>query len=136
MAYSNFDDAAKTFVFEHPVLGSMTGSITADTPDVVRFRAIPYATVPGRFKQSILRENFDGQSRDFTEQGLACPHTFGMDDINSGGLYPGQETIEASEFDCLILDVNVPRPYLETTKTESAGRLPVMTYIHGGTFVL
>jgi carboxylesterase type B len=110
--------------------------ISSDTPDVVRFRAIPYATLPSRFKQSILREDFDGLSRDFTKAGKACPHSFEMDDVNSGGLYPGQETIEASESECLILEVNVPRFQLEATGNEIEDQIPVMTYIHGGAFVL
>jgi carboxylesterase type B len=127
---------ADTFVFDHPTLGSMTGLISPETPDVVRFRAIPYATLPGRFKQSIMRENLDGLSRDFTKPGYACPHNFDMDDIHSGGPYPGQELIETSEFDSLILEINVPRSYLDELKNTSAKKLPVMTYIHGGGFVL
>ncbi|EAT90799.2 carboxylic ester hydrolase [Parastagonospora nodorum] len=132
MTASLSSDGAETFLFEHPTLGSMTGIVTPDTPDVVRFRAVPYAILPGRFKQSVLRESFDELSRDFTKQGYASPHSFGMDDIHSGGLYPGQDTIEASESDCLILDVNVPKVHLRATM----GKLPVMTYVHGGAFVL
>jgi carboxylesterase type B len=129
----NADD---TFVLDHPILGSMTGLVSADTPDVVRFRAIPYATLPGRLKQSILRESLDGLSGDFTKPGKACPHSFEMDDVNSGGRYPGQETIEASESECLILEINVPKSQLEAMKKKSDARIPVMTYIHGGAFVL
>jgi len=126
------NNGAETLLFEHPILGSLTGIVTLDTPDVVRFRAVPYAILPGRFKQSVLRKNLDGLSRDFTRQGCACPHTFGMDDIHSGGLYPGQDTIKVSEFGCLILDVNVPKVHLGAVMS----KLPVMTYIHGGAFVL
>lgn len=120
--------AANTFVFEHSMLGSMSGLISADTPDVVRFRALPYATIRGRFKQSILRKEFDGLSRDFTKAGYACPHTYEMDDVNSGGLYPGQEMIEASESESLILELNVPRSQLESMKNKNEDRLAVMTY--------
>jgi carboxylesterase type B len=127
---------ADTFVFDHPTLGPMTGSVSPETPDVVKFRAIPYATLPGRFTQSVLRENFDGLSRDFTKPGYACPHNFDMDDIHSGGPYPGQELIETSESDSLILEVNVPHAHLEQLKKTSMKKLPVMTYIHGGGFVL
>jgi carboxylesterase type B len=114
----------------------MKGLISPETPNVVRFRAIPYATLPGRFKQSVLQEKLDGHSRDFTNPGYACPHTFDMEDIHSGGLYPGQETIKMSEFDSLILDVNVPRSHLESLNKASTEYLPVMAYIHGGGFVL
>jgi carboxylesterase type B len=125
---------SENYSFEHPTLGSITGLISPETPDVVRFRAVPYATLHGRFKQSILRENLDGHSRNFTKQGYACPHTFSLNDIHSGGPHPLQEPIETSEFESLILDVNVPRSYLESQK--GGNKLPVMTYIHGGGFML
>lgn len=112
----------------------MNGLILPETPDVVRFRAIPYATIPGRFKQSELRENLQGHSRQFTAQGPACPHSFSLEDVHSGGRHPLQESIETSEFDCLALDVNVPRSHLEYGR--EIAKLPVMTYIHGGGFML
>jgi carboxylesterase type B len=136
MSTSTSQTPADTFVYDHPTLGSLTGLILPETPDVIKFRAIPYATLPGRFKHSVLRENLDGLSRDFTKPGYASPHNFDMSDINSGGEYPGQEPIETSEFDSLILEVNVPRSHLEGLNKTSENKLPVMTYIHGGGFVL
>lgn len=126
--------ASENYSFKHPTLGCMTGLISPETPDVVRFRAVPYATLPGRFKQSILRESLDGHSQDFTKQGYACPHTFSLDDIHSGGPHPLQEPMETSEFESLILDINVPRSHLESHNEGS--KLPVMTYIHGGGFMI
>ncbi|KAH8716984.1 Alpha/Beta hydrolase protein [Phaeosphaeriaceae sp. PMI808] len=126
--------------FVHPTLGSMAGLISAETPDIVRFRTIPYATLPGRFKHSLLLENLNGTSRNFTKSGYACPHTIQMDDINSGGSYPGQEPIKESELECLILEVNVPKSHLETmnslasNQVKTSKKLPVMIYIHGGGF--
>jgi carboxylesterase type B len=116
---------------EHPTLGAMTGVIDPDTPDVVRYRGISYATIQGRFKRSILRENLDGLSRDFTEPGCACPHTFEMDDVHSRGPYPGEKPIRTSEFDSLILEVNVPHSMDANVKRPFDG-YPVMVYIHGG----
>jgi carboxylesterase type B len=136
MATSNARSAADEYVLEHPTLGSMTGVVHTATPDIVQFRGIPYATLPGRFMRSMIRENIDGMSRDFTKPGYACPHTFDMDDIHSGGSYPGQQPIRASELDSLILEVSVPRSHLESQNSKSWERLPVMTYIHGGAFVL
>jgi carboxylesterase type B len=136
MTTSMSQSPADAFTFEHPSLGSMTGLILPGTPDVVKFRAIPYATLPGRFKHSVLRENLHGHSRDFTKPGYACPHTFDMSDQQSGGKYPGQEPIETSEFESLILEVNVPRSHLENLKKTRENKLPVMTYIHGGGFML
>lgn len=115
----------------------MTGVICPETPDVVRFRAIPYAELNRRFGHSRLRESgLDETSRDFTKQGFACPHTFGMEGIHSGGPYPGQEPILQSEFESLILDVNVPRSQLESLQRGALKQIPVMTYVHGGAFVL
>jgi carboxylesterase type B len=124
---------SETYVLEHPTLGAMTGVIEPATPEVVRYRGIPYATLPGRFKRSILREDLDGISRDFTEPGYACPHTFEMDDVHSGGPYPGEKPIQTSEFDSLIMDINVPRSV--NTRRPPNG-YPVMVYIHGGAYVL
>lgn len=125
-----------TFPYEHPTLGSMTGLISPGTPDVIRFCAIPYARLSKRFEYSILREDLDGLSRDFTNQGYACPHTFGTDGIHSGGPFPGQEPILQCEFESLVLDVNVPRSQLEPLQKDRAEQVPVMTYIHGGAFML
>ncbi|KAH7393072.1 Alpha/Beta hydrolase protein [Pyrenochaeta sp. MPI-SDFR-AT-0127] len=119
----------------------MTGVVAEEVENIVQFRAIPYATLPGRFKHSVLRENFNGLSRNFTKQGFAFPHTFTTDDIHSGGPYPGAEPIQTSEFESLILQINVPLSHLKSINTRfssqtSLKKLPVMTYIHGGGFVL
>jgi hypothetical protein len=49
------DTAARpTFTFHHAELGEMTGIIAPDK--VVQFKAVQYATIPARFKQSVLLE--------------------------------------------------------------------------------
>jgi hypothetical protein len=58
---------ARTFTFNHLDLGPMTGVVSPD--DVVQFRAIPYATIPGRFRRSVLLDNISATSRDFTRFG-------------------------------------------------------------------
>jgi hypothetical protein len=45
----------------------MTGIITPD--NVVQFRAVPFAAVPARFRQSILRTDLEDTDRDFTKHG-------------------------------------------------------------------
>ncbi|ORY15434.1 Alpha/Beta hydrolase protein [Clohesyomyces aquaticus] len=121
-----------TFTFEHPELGSMTGLITPD--NVVQFRAIPYATIPARFKHSILLNNLSKTNRDFTKYGFACPHSQ-PPDAAGGGSFPGEPwPSPQSELDCLILQVNVPLACLQPQS--SPNRLPVLVYIHGGGFVL
>ena len=57
-----------TFTFEHPELGSLTGIITPE--NVVQFRAIPYATIPARFKRSVLLTDLSETGRDFTKPGF------------------------------------------------------------------
>jgi hypothetical protein len=44
----------------------MTGVITPD--NVVQFRAVPYATIPARFKQSVVNTDLGG-NQDFTKHG-------------------------------------------------------------------
>jgi hypothetical protein len=66
---ASYQSKSNTYTFEHPSLGRMTGYVSPEYDQVVQFHAIPYATLPGRFKQSIVRENLDGHSRDFTKPG-------------------------------------------------------------------
>jgi carboxylesterase type B len=108
----------------------MTGLITPD--NVVQFRAVPYATIPARFKQSILNTDLGGET-DFFKHGYACPQTF-PDNAAAGGPCPGDLPIPVSdEFKCLILQINVPLAHLKST---SSSKIPVLVYIHGGGFVL
>jgi carboxylesterase type B len=126
---------ASKYTFHHPTLGAITGIQRPETPDVVEFRAIPYATLPGRFKHSILREHLTGTSTDFSQQGYAAPHNFSADDVNSGGPYPGAEPIETDEFKSLVLNVNIPVKHANAS-ARGTEKLPILTYIHGGGFVL
>lgn len=65
MSSTNTD--TKTFTFNHPELGPLTGLIQPD--NVVQFRAIPYATIPGRFKRSILLDRLPDGNTSFTTHG-------------------------------------------------------------------
>ena len=56
-----------TFTFDHPELGHMIGIVQPD--NVVQFRAIPYATLPARFKQSVLLDRLPEGKTDFTKPG-------------------------------------------------------------------
>ncbi|KAF2016349.1 alpha/beta-hydrolase [Aaosphaeria arxii CBS 175.79] len=112
----------------------MTGVIAPN--NVVQFRAVPYATLPGRFQHSALLEDLSSTNRDFTKPGFACPQTWAPDAF-VGGLLPGEPIPEADEFKSLIIQVNVP---LEVLRSYSSGtpssKIPVMLYLHGGGFVL
>ena len=45
----------------------MTGLVTPD--NVVQFRAVPYATIPARFKRSILLDSLPGSDHVYTAHG-------------------------------------------------------------------
>ncbi|EFQ94408.1 hypothetical protein PTNB73_03967 [Pyrenophora teres f. teres] len=108
----------------------MTGIIAPD--NVVQFRAITFATIPGRFKQSVLADGLSGKE-DFTKPGYACPHVF-PEDGAGGGPFPGEVfPAPSDEFECLILQLNIPISCLQSV---GSSKLPVLVYIHGGGFVL
>jgi hypothetical protein len=60
-------EAPSTFAFHHAQLGPMTGIITPE--HVVQFRAVPFAMIPARFKQSIQKGSLEQTNRDFTQMG-------------------------------------------------------------------
>ncbi|KAF2878484.1 Alpha/Beta hydrolase protein [Massariosphaeria phaeospora] len=110
----------------------MTGLVSPN--DVVQFRAVPYATIPARFKKSILLENLNDTNRDFTKPGYACPHVF-SNEATSGGEHPDEpEPLSSDEFKCLIVQVNVPLVCFQPGSNLT--NLPVAVYIHGGGFHL
>ncbi|KAF1942467.1 alpha/beta-hydrolase, partial [Clathrospora elynae] len=110
----------------------MTGILTPD--NVVQFRAVPYATIPARFKQSILLKAPLETNTNFTWPGYACPQIFSSNDT-SGGPFPEELCPPVSdEFKCLILQLNIPLACLESSNHSL--KLPVLVYIHGGGFVV
>jgi len=55
----------------------------------------------------------------------------------NGGLFPGEVYPHPQdEFNCSILELNVPLATLQALKEKAVEALPVMVYIHGGGFVL
>jgi hypothetical protein len=56
-----------TYTFHHPDLGSLIGIIQPD--DVVQFRAVPYATIPARFKRSVLLDSLPASKTNYTDHG-------------------------------------------------------------------
>ncbi|KAJ4983659.1 para-nitrobenzyl esterase [Stagonosporopsis vannaccii] len=140
----------RSITFLHPGLGALEG-IVLPGDKVVQFHGIPYATIPRRFEQSQLLTDLDDTGRDFRYPGPACPHTFTMEDVYSGGLYPSESPILSDELRCLTVTLSVPVALLlpqrsaseqeqEQGATESQKekkaiqKLPVLTYIHGGAF--
>ncbi|KAF2734885.1 alpha/beta-hydrolase [Polyplosphaeria fusca] len=110
----------------------MTGLL--DENDVVQFRNIPFATIPARFKRSVLLTHFLDTDRNFTKRGYASPQAIPtVPDLFSGGPYPNESsTFQYSETECLNLQINVPISLLQSTHS----KVPLLVYVHGGGFVL
>ncbi|KAF2203679.1 alpha/beta-hydrolase [Delitschia confertaspora ATCC 74209] len=135
----------KTFTYTHPTLGPLTGLLSPD--NVVQFRAIPYATIPRRFEQSVLVSDLSiekerseliySMAKPHFTSSSASPQTLPSHEV-SGGPFPGEESPwPMDEFKCLILQVNVPLATLEASENEKKLKdLPVLAYIHGGAFAL
>jgi hypothetical protein len=100
---------------------------------ITNFLGIPYAEVPGRFRQarlidpSQLRGVHDGR-----RYGPRCPQPTDVPRTWRAHLYQGiqqSDSLPVSEFECLNLNIYAP--------TEVPTRpLPVFVWIHGGGFVV
>ncbi|KAH7403273.1 Alpha/Beta hydrolase protein [Cadophora sp. MPI-SDFR-AT-0126] len=121
------------YLFSHEKLGHIVGWTRGS--DVVQFRGIPYASIPGRFRQSILTSSLPSQPFEATNAGPYCPQPFQpyfehwkaplpID-------WPVLETPRPEEFECLNLSLTIPRSSLEST----GKKMPVLLFIHGGAFV-
>lgn len=116
----------------HPSLGRLSGRRIRSS--VLQFRSVPFATIPGRFRQSVLVKNL-GDERDFTEYGFACPARHQTAD-NNGGSLPGETPRKYDEFKCLNLTISTPITSMTgSNSVEHSPRLPVLVYCHGGGFV-
>nr|RBQ86131.1 hypothetical protein FVER53263_12978 [Fusarium verticillioides] len=121
------------YTLNHPELGSIIGLARDD--DVVQFRGIPFASVPGRFRQSILRAGpLPSQPFNARQPGPECPQSvlpfpsYWTAPPPSG--YPALEKPIQDEFNCLNLSITAPRKTLE-----SGQNVPVLLFIHGGAFM-
>ncbi|KDQ10722.1 hypothetical protein BOTBODRAFT_177999 [Botryobasidium botryosum FD-172 SS1] len=118
--------------FTHARLGELT--YLADD-DVAQF-FVPYASVPGRYRQSALLDASFGR-RDCTKPGPVCPQMRDMSEhfgpaidksmVKVFGYLPTRWEIEYDELECLNLTVAAPRPALGSNSLR-----PVIVYIHGG----
>jgi hypothetical protein len=115
--------------FEHPILGRLVGQ--RRNRNVVQFRSIPYASVPGRFRQAKLIEELSPKQRMCTDYTYVCPQQEQSMDA-FGGPIPGEDQRKYDEFSCLNLTITAPAALLEPGCTDS---VPVMVYVHGGGFV-
>ncbi|KAF2025247.1 alpha/beta-hydrolase [Setomelanomma holmii] len=127
-------------VIQHSTLQcSLRGKSSATS---VQFRNLKYASIPGRYQDSIPNDTLkvakDGHF-DATHFGPSCPQRRGaqawdltlVGDVNLP-CEPGQgETEEMDEFECLHVNVTVPKSALNKTGQKEGG-LPVFAWVHGG----
>ncbi|PVH87101.1 alpha/beta-hydrolase [Cadophora sp. DSE1049] len=121
------------YSFSHEKLGHIVGWTRGG--DVVQFRGIPYATIPGRFRQSILTTSLPNEPFLATNAGPYCPQPYQpYFEYWKAPLpidWPVLDLPKPEEFGCLNLALTIPRSSLE-----SAGKkTPVLVFIHGGAFV-
>jgi carboxylesterase type B len=124
----------------HPTLGcSLRGQPSTTS---VQFRNLKYASIPARYQDSIsndtLKTGADGFF-DATKFGPSCPHKRGAQawDLTLVGNVTlpheqGQcETEKMDEFECLHINVTVPKSVVSTEQNNGNG-LPVYVWVHGG----
>jgi hypothetical protein len=59
--------APNLFTFTHGALGDIKGRQRHG--DIVQFRGLPFASIPARFRQSVLKEHLPNQPFDATNPG-------------------------------------------------------------------
>lgn len=118
--------------FDHGKLGSLIGWERGN--DIVQFRGIPYASIPGRFRQSQVCTELPSQPFDATNPGPTCPHPpqdyWKYWDAALPVEAPRLSPTKADEFECLNLSITIPSDVLRGNR-----KVPVFMFIHGGAFV-
>lgn len=123
-------------VVRHPLLSTSFHGLEREFFDsgatpVWQFRGIKYGTIPARFQQAILNDQFP-QSHNSTIFGPKCPQTVTPSRLE--GILIGQAPKHVpqnaedvfDEFECLNLNITI-RP-----ESHEGNDFPVLVYIHGG----
>lgn len=118
--------------------GSVQGAIDSSTPNVAHFLGIPYAEQPVGARRWLPSTPVVRQDRnviDATRFGPACPRL----ESNKSTVW----SVDAPEFgpapftlvgeDCLSVNVWTPRR-LNETRQKDKSLLPVIAWVHGGSF--
>ncbi|KJR84373.1 uncharacterized protein SPSK_08576 [Sporothrix schenckii 1099-18] len=117
----------------HPQLGEVVGMARGD--DIVQFRGLPFAAIPGRFRQATLLEQLPENPFDARQPGAYCPQPhMPFLEYWDGGPVSGSPEIAMppmDEFACLNVDITAPRSAVESG---NAG-VPVLFFVHGGAYI-
>ena len=98
---------------------------------ILQFRGIKFASIPARFSFAELIDDWNGAELDCTAFGPICPQFKDIDISQLVGLPCGDEPKEEQdEFECLRLNVTLPED-----APHNPEKIPVMVWIHGGSFM-
>ncbi|KAL6918610.1 hypothetical protein ACHAP8_010987 [Fusarium lateritium] len=100
--------------------------------NIHQFNGIPYASLSKRWTRSQLRDSWSNDFHDGTKLGCSAPNPpeyNGPEDILVPvDIAPHFEEPIENELDCLVMNITTP-------SLEPDAKLPVMVYIHGGSFL-
>lgn len=124
-----------TTPLHHPTLNGTLLGLTVSPPSspspITHFRGLKYASIPARFSRAVPIDDLAGATVDCSQFGPVCPQ-LALDVSQMVGLSTRDEPREPQdEFECLTVNVTVPREVLDGEVTE---KVPVMVWIHGGGF--
>ncbi|KAH6684930.1 Alpha/Beta hydrolase protein, partial [Plectosphaerella plurivora] len=125
---------APNYQYKHSKLGDLVGLARGANSEVVQFRGIPFASIPARFRQSVLAKGLPSQPFDARRPGPICPQrghpfpTYWKGPPPAG--YPCLPPPPEDEFGCLNLNITAPRIALEHQQ-----KVPVLVFLHGGAFI-
>jgi carboxylesterase type B len=117
----------KTTLYFPSVKSEITGEYD-ETHGLACFRGIPYATVSKRWTHSRIQHHLDSPF-DATSFGPRCVQEDGEVLVSGGTNDP---TPGDDEFQCLNLNITVPKEYLPgSDRGDAKPKIPVMFWIHG-----
>jgi carboxylesterase type B len=117
-----------------PGYGKVSGIVAPTIKDgsVIEFRGVPFGKISARFQKPVLYEKLEAP-HDGSKYGPMCPSVpieVVLNDNILDLIAPPPEQ-EQDEFECLNLNISVPKDALKAGKT-----LPVLVWIYGGAFIM